>query len=163
MNQVSRDSQFWVLRKCRIHHSIYFGHGLTVQTFEKWVECSKMAIFKWVKRSMLKIKMIGSWFSRPQYWSENVCIIEFRCEENEVQEHFWKWITGQKWPKSWKLVDQTAKILLSAEFSKIFLHENCQFLKIFEKLNHFYEKMLKLGFNSQVIIGWKFKGLTLSG
>ena len=43
------------------------------------------------------------------------------------------------------------------------LYENYQFLKIFEKLNHFYEKMLKLGFNSQVIIGWKFEGLTLSG
>lgn len=69
---------------------------------------------------MLKIKMIGSWFRRPQYWSENVCIIEFRCEENEVQEHFWKRITGQKWSKSWKLVDQLANDLLSAEFSDHF-------------------------------------------
>ena len=130
MNQVSRDGQFWVLRKCRIHHSIYFGHGLTGQTFEKWVECSKMAIFKWVKRSMLKIKMIGSWFSRPQYWSENVCIIEFRCEENEVQEHFWKRITGQKWSKSWKLVDQMANDLLSAEFSDHFCIQMTNFSKI---------------------------------
>ena len=134
------------------------GIDKTRYTFAKLGKCSK-----WVKRSMLKITMIGSWFGRPQYWSENVCIIEFWCQENEVQEHFWKRITGQNGQRveSW-----WTRRFGQCWIFKLFLHEkdhNYQFTKFLIIKIIFMKKCWKLKFNSLMIIGWKFEGLTLSG
>ena len=68
----------------------------------------------------LKIEMIGSRFGSnrlPQYWSENVCIIEFWWQDNEVQEHFletdyWSRIT-KNGKKPWELANHMVNAMFS--------------------------------------------------
>ena len=112
------------------------GETFDVENYNDWILVQSAPILKW--------KRMYNWIS---VWRK-------RSPRTFLETDYWS-----KMAKELKVGGPDDQGFAQCWIFEQFLHENYQFLKILS----FLWTMLKLGFNSQVIIGWKFEGLTLSG